>query len=174
MNRNQVSVMFIFGLLAVPGCAREAHRSSGAAAASAQTTPAAAERSPVRVDCQGPGLPCALADTKPNRPAIDPRGGATPAVRTAFGLTQLTGDRLERVMIPSASRQRMMSAWRLEIACDQGRGAIVLLDDSPSDAQFVGDGVFAGWSQERLSKIYKALIEARAGGGSSFDVPQLG
>ncbi len=45
-------------------------------------------------------------------------------------------------------------AWRMQIACDQGRGAIVRFDSQ----EFRGDGIFAGWSQQQLRALFESLI----------------
>ena len=55
------------------------------------------------------------------------------------------------------SLERITGAWRMEVECDQTRGAILLLD-SGGRAQYVGQGMFRGWSQSELSALYQSLI----------------
>jgi hypothetical protein len=50
-----------------------------------------------------------------------------------------------------------LSAWRLTIASEQGDGTITLVELSPENALFRGDGVFLGWPQDRLASAYAAL-----------------
>jgi len=45
----------------------------------------------------------------------------------------------------------------MEINCDLGEGAIVMLD---TGKQFRGNGVFAGWSQEQMNAMYQSLLPA--------------
>jgi len=49
-----------------------------------------------------------------------------------------------------ASLERIEGGWRMEIHCEQGKGAIVMPD---AGKQFRGNGAFAGWSQEEMSAI---------------------
>ena len=56
-----------------------------------------------------------------------------------------------------ASLEHVAGAWRMEIECDQTRGAILMLDTG-RDVQYVGQGVFKGWSQSELSSMYQSLV----------------
>jgi hypothetical protein len=56
-----------------------------------------------------------------------------------------------------ASLEHIAGGWRMEIHCEQGKGAIVMLD---SGKQFRGNGVFAGWSQEQMNAMYQSLLPA--------------
>jgi len=51
----------------------------------------------------------------------------------------------------------MAGAWRMEIECDQTKGAILLID-AGRDVQYVGQGMFKSWSQSELSSMYQSLI----------------
>jgi len=55
------------------------------------------------------------------------------------------------------SLERITGAWRMEIECDKTTGSILMLD-SGRDAQFVGQGMFRGWSQSELSALYRSLV----------------
>jgi hypothetical protein len=55
------------------------------------------------------------------------------------------------------SLERITGAWRMEVECDQTRGAILLLDTGDR-IQYVGQGVFRGWTQSELSALYRSLI----------------
>ena len=48
-------------------------------------------------------------------------------------------------------------AWRMEIACDQTKGAILLIDTGRG-VQYAGQGMFRGWSQSELGTLYQSLI----------------
>jgi hypothetical protein len=49
------------------------------------------------------------------------------------------------------------AGWRMEIGSDEGDGAIVLIELTVDRSVCRGDGVFLGWSQERLAAAYLAL-----------------
>jgi len=89
-----------------------------------------------------------------------------------FGLTGLRAQARERVPIRTRASGLTTSAWRLEITCDQGRGAVVRVEVSPQEAHFRGDGLFLGWSPQQLAALHDALLSRSA--EASFDVPQLG
>jgi hypothetical protein len=67
-----------------------------------------------------------------------------------------------------ASLERIAGGWRMEISCEQGKGAIVLLD---SGNQYRGNGVFAGWSQQQMNAMYRSLLPADT---SRIELLQLG
>jgi hypothetical protein len=73
------------------------------------------------------------------------------------GLTNPRGLGLERSPIRVREVSVTLSAWRLTIASEQGEGTITLVELSPENALFRGDGVFLGWSQDRLASVYEAL-----------------
>ncbi len=50
--------------------------------------------------------------------------------------------------------EHITGAWRMQIACDQGRGVILRLDSQ----EFRGDGMFAGWSQEQMRSLFDSLV----------------
>jgi hypothetical protein len=99
--------------------------------------------------------------------------GAAPP-KDAFGLTGLVAKPPERVMVRRRASAVTGSAWRLEVASDQGVGGIVLVDISPDEACFRGDGIFLGWSQTQLTQAYQALTEALRVLASDLELLQLG
>ena len=60
--------------------------------------------------------------------------------------------------------------WRMEIKCDQNKGAIVMLD-SGRRVQYVGEGMFRDWSQTELMATYQSLIPKT---DAAFELMQLG
>ena len=77
------------------------------------------------------------------------------------GLTNPRGLGLERSPIRVREVSVTLSAWRLTIASEQGDGTITLVELSPENALFRGDGVFLGWSQDRLASAYETLVAPR-------------
>lgn len=75
-----------------------------------------------------------------------------------FGLTDLRAEPPERVPIRLRASAAGRSAWRMDIACDQGRGAIVLAEVSPSERHYRGEGLFLGWTHERMAALYTSLL----------------
>jgi hypothetical protein len=55
------------------------------------------------------------------------------------------------------SLEHISGAWRMEIECDQTKGAILLIDTG-RDVEYAGQGIFKGWSQGELSSMYRSLI----------------
>jgi len=88
------------------------------------------------------------------------------------GLTNPRALSLERFPIGLRGESATQSAWRLSIACDEGAGAITLVEISPRERFYRGEGVFLGWSQERMKAGYDALLPRD--GEPSFEGPQLG
>lgn len=92
----------------------------------------------------------------------------------AFGLTNIETRPLERVLICQRESPVTTSAWRLELTCDQGTGGIVRLETAAGQTVYRGDGLFLGWSQERLAEVYDTLTRPTGGGGSDIELMQLG
>jgi hypothetical protein len=103
----------------------------------------------------------------------EPSSANDDAVNRALGLTQVVAKPLERVPVRQRESSLTTSAWRLEIACDQGRGGIALIELTAQHSFFRGDGIFLGWSQERLGEAYRMLTELGAD-DSHFELLQLG
>lgn len=79
---------------------------------------------------------------------------------------------LERFPIGLRGESATQSAWRLTVACDEGEGTITLVEISPRERFYRGEGVFLGWPQERMKAAYDALLPR---GGEPEPVgPQLG
>lgn len=87
-------------------------------------------------------------------------------------LTDATVKLLERVETRLRTSQITSSAWRLEVQSPEGPGSITLVDLSPSECCYRGDGVFLGWSQQDLASAYQTLRPASD--ESTPDLPQLG
>ncbi len=69
------------------------------------------------------------------------------------------------------SLEHVERAWRMQIRCDEGAGAIVLTDGGEKTV-YRGEGCFAGWSQEQMSVTYKSLIPKD--NSPAFELMQLG
>jgi hypothetical protein len=79
-------------------------------------------------------------------PAVDASELTNPIVRS-----------LERVPIRMRESGVTHAGWRMEIGSDEGDGTIVLIELAVDRSAYRGDGVFLGWSQERLAAAYQAL-----------------
>jgi hypothetical protein len=66
-----------------------------------------------------------------------------------------------------ASLERIAGGWQMVISCDQGKGAIILLDAG----KYRGNGMFAGWSQKQMNATYQSLLPTD---DSRFELLQLG
>ncbi len=66
------------------------------------------------------------------------------------------------------SLEHIQGGWRMEIKCDQGAGAISLMDAGG----YRGEGVFSKWSQEQMSATYGSLVPKDS--GPAFELMQLG
>ena len=70
-----------------------------------------------------------------------------------FGLSGLSAKAPERVPIRVRSSDRTLSGWRLEVASDQGAGAIVLVD---TEAKYYrGEQILLGWDPHRGYDFYQ-------------------
>jgi hypothetical protein len=88
------------------------------------------------------------------------------------GLTNPRTLGFERFLIRLREGSTTQSAWRLSVACDEGMGAIIAVEIPPEVVFYRGDGIFLGWTQERMELAYKALLPKSEAGG--FEIPQLG
>src|SRR5688500_15303898 len=115
-------------------------------------------------------------DTGP-APTTDPAAESSDGTSNdAFGLTAIEVRPVERVLVRRRESQVTTSAWRLEVTCDQGAGGIVRVGVATATGEqpvYRGDGVFLGWSQERLAEAYDSLSRP-TDTGPSFDLLQLG
>jgi hypothetical protein len=88
------------------------------------------------------------------------------------GLTNPRVLSLERFLIRLRDGSATQSAWRLAVECDEGQGAIILVEVSPAETFFRAEGVFLGWPQDRLGSAYLALLPKPEADG--FNLQQLG
>ncbi len=95
-----------------------------------------------------------------------------PSCAVVDGLTGARAVGLERVLTRSRESAVTRSSWRLSVASDGGEGTIVLLESSDSDPILRGEGVFLGWTAERLRAAYEALRPRDE--EPLADTPQLG
>ena len=95
-----------------------------------------------------------------------------PVGKEAYGLTGLAANPLARVPVRRRDSDYTLSAWRMEVTCDQGSGTIALVEISPAESRYRGDGVFLGWPQDRLAEVYRDLTSGDTGPG--FEMMQLG
>ena len=65
--------------------------------------------------------------------------------------------------------EHVRGAWRMQIRCEQGAGAISLSDTSAAKV-YSGEGVFSEWSQQQLGAMYDSLVPQEVG----FELMQLG
>jgi hypothetical protein len=65
-----------------------------------------------------------------------------------------------------------LSAWRLTVAAEEGEGTITLVELSPDDVLYRGDGLLLGWPQDRLGAAYEALVPRDE--AAAPEIPQLG
>ena len=98
--------------------------------------------------------------------AVPPPAGQT----ELFGLSGLRAKPPERVPIRVRASDRTLSGWRLEVASDQGAGAIVLVETEVRC--YRGEQILLGWAQESLASLYEALLPRPD--QSPFETLQLG
>ena len=67
--------------------------------------------------------------------------------------------------------EHVSGAWRMQIRCEQGVGAISVSDTSAKKS-YSGEGIFSTWSQEQLASMYESLIPQDT--GASIELMQLG
>lgn len=79
---------------------------------------------------------------------------------------------LDRFLIRTRDGSATQSAWRLSVESDEGQGAIILVEASPEETFYRGEGVFLGWPRERLMSAYRALLPKPEADG--FQMQQLG
>ena len=96
------------------------------------------------------------AATPPLAPMPSPTPSPTSAQPVA-GLTDARALALERFAIRTREAGVTSAAWRLEVACAEGPGAIVCVDAATGPSHYRGEGVFLGWPRERLETAYFAL-----------------
>ena len=80
-----------------------------------------------------------------------------PAEPSVPGLTNPRGLGLERFPIRAREQSMTLAAWRLSAAAEEGEGTITLVELPSGEILRRGDGIFLGWTQERLGRAYDAL-----------------
>ena len=93
-------------------------------------------------------------------------------------------DPLEGIVVSSHSVGRVaarardvahtFSAWALSVETAQGTGRIVRIELTPDTTLWRGDGVFLGWTTERLVAAWDALRASEPEPEASPELPQLG
>ncbi|HJZ85552.1 MAG TPA: hypothetical protein VKN99_10295 [Polyangia bacterium] len=92
----------------------------------------------------------------------------------AGALTGVVAKPLERVPVRTRDSEATLSGWRLEVTSDQGAGAIVLVELSPQESCYRGEGAFLGWPQARLAEAYQALTKPAGESAPDLELLQLG
>lgn len=81
---------------------------------------------------------------------------------------------LERTPIRTRESLVTRSAWLLRAASAEGDGTISLIELSPTVSLFRGEGIFLGWSSDRLQAAYRTLLPRAEENSSESNFPQLG
>ena len=102
----------------------------------------------------------------------EPPGSGDGPIEPVSGVTSPRGLSLERFPIRTRESGATLSAWRLVVICEEGQGAIVGVESAPEEQIYRGEGVFLGWSQDRLAAAYGALRPSSE--ETDFGVQQLG
>ena len=89
-------------------------------------------------------------------------------------LTGVTAAPLERIPVRTRASAATLSGWRLELTSAQGAGTIVLVEVTPEESYYRGEGACLGWSQSALGEAYQALTAQLASDAPDFELPQLG
>ena len=86
----------------------------------------------------------------------------------------VTATRIERVKARARDVAHTFSAWALFVETAQGPGRIVSIELTPDATLWRGDGVFLGWTPERLQAAWNALRAAEPQPEAVPVFPQLG
>jgi hypothetical protein len=86
----------------------------------------------------------------------------------------ISGHRVERVAARARDVAHTFSAWAISVETAQGAGRIVRIELTPDATLWRGDGVFLGWTHERLAAAWAALRAAEPAPDAAPDLPQLG
>ncbi len=87
---------------------------------------------------------------------------------------RVSSHRVERVAARARDVTHTFSAWALVVDTAQGPGRIVRIELTPDATLWRGDGVFLGWTPERLAAAWDALRAIEPEPETSPDLPQLG
>ena len=91
--------------------------------------------------------------------------------REISGLKDIVSTPPERVPARWRNSAVTCSAWRMEVHSDRGAGSIAVVEVSPTETYFRGEGVFLGWRQKDLATVYQELLPD---GPPDLESPQLG
>lgn len=86
----------------------------------------------------------------------------------------VAGTRLARIAARARDVAHTFSAWALAVETAQGPGRIVRIELTPDTTLWRGDGVFLGWTSERLAAAWAALRAREPEPEATPDFPQLG
>ena len=78
---------------------------------------------------------------------------------------------LERTLVRTREVGTTVSAWRMVVDDELGSGTITLIDMDRHPA-YRGDGIFFGWTQDKLAAEYQRLNKPSE--EPQLDFPQLG
>ena len=87
---------------------------------------------------------------------------------------RVSSHRVERVAVRAREAGHTFSAWVLRVETDRGSGTIARVEPSPEEAHWRGDGVFLGWSADRLAAAWDALRATEPEPEKPPEMPQLG
>ena len=87
---------------------------------------------------------------------------------------RVSSHRVTRVAARARNVAHTFSAWALVVETAQGTGRIVRIELTPDATLWRGDGVFLGWTTERLAAAWDALRAAEPAPEANPDLPQLG
>jgi hypothetical protein len=86
----------------------------------------------------------------------------------------VSSHRVERISVRARGASHTFSAWALSAETEQGPGSIVRVEPSPDETFWRGDGVFLGWTSDRLAAAWEALRATEPEPEASPELQQLG
>jgi hypothetical protein len=86
----------------------------------------------------------------------------------------VTAARMARIAVRARDAGHTFSAWALAVETEGGPGTIVRVEPSPDATHWRGDGVFLGWTRERLAAAWEALRATEPEPEAGPDFSQLG
>jgi len=87
---------------------------------------------------------------------------------------RISSHRVERIAVRAREASHTLSAWALVVETDAGPGTIACVEPTPDATFWRGDGVFLGWTRERLVAAWDALRASEPAPEATPDLPQLG
>src|SRR5215471_7082185 len=98
---------------------------------------------------------------------------ADPSSDPLEGLS-VSSHHVERAPVRVREASHTFSAWTLDVETADGRGRILRVEPSGSVTHWRGEGVFLGWSPERLAAAWDAIRATEPQPESPPPLPQLG